>query len=206
MKKIGLEKEMFLVGNDGKLVQPGEFHLPIDDCGYLVEIRGEPSDNPYEAAYSLMGKEMEIKEKIGNELLDVVLVANTFFDKRKHKIYFDSIRRGYVKGIIKSNNLYGKKQREDNLMRAGLHVHFSDMTETKIFSDGKTETIIQYKQLNIPEIVRNLDIIFKKEINAAKRIVGEYELKEHGFEYRSLPNNMSALVVAKAAFKLLNKY
>ena len=39
-------------------------------------------------------------------------------------------------------------------------------------------------------IVKNLDKAFKEEIKEAARQPGEYAIKEHRLEYRSLPNTV----------------
>jgi hypothetical protein len=52
------------------------------------------------------------------------------------------------------------------------------------------------------KIVRSLDKIFEKEIKDAKRIPGFYEMKSHGFEYRSLPCSIDLDKVVDALKKV----
>jgi hypothetical protein len=56
-----------------------------------------------------------------------------------------------------------------------------------------------------PTIVLELDKRFAEDIRKARRIKGDYELKNWGFEYRSLPNTLDVLEVSKFAFGILQK-
>jgi len=58
-------------------------------------------------------------------------------------------------------------------------------------------------QLPIYSIVRKMDDAFLKEIIKTERVWGEFEIKSHGFEYRSLPTTISLEKVVNTAFKIL---
>lgn len=79
---------------------------------------------------------------------------------------------------------------EECNLTAGIHVHFSRHL------DGKRV------QLPIEKIVKRMDRMFEMEIKASGRIFGEYEIKTHGFEYRSLPTDTSIDKVIKESFKI----
>lgn len=99
----------------------------------------------------------------------------------------------WSKRASKERNLYGKvKGMNFRKMTAGLHIHFSDMQEYKI--NGRPNFI--GRPLDIPSIVRQLDNEFRAEILASGRQAGWYEMKSHGFEYRSLPNWIDLHAVA----------
>jgi len=50
-----------------------------------------------------------------------------------------------------------------------------------------------------------MDKYFHWTIKDADRNLGEYELKQHGFEYRSLPCNVDVYEVLKKGFEILFK-
>lgn len=57
------------------------------------------------------------------------------------------------------------------VVTAGFHIHFG------------TERLV-----DMPLIIKRLDEAFEDEIMKAGRQFGDYRMKPHGFEYRSLPN------------------
>jgi len=67
-----------------------------------------------------------------------------------------------------------------------------------------TETIeyVVNKFIDVPKVLMVLDKEFKDEIAKAKRLPSAYEVKKHGFEYRSLPNNVA---IDKLLYVLDNK-
>ena len=80
-----------------------------------------------------------------------------------------------------------------NKLTSGMHIHFSSR-------DSNTGEVIN---LPIEKIVKRMDESFKDIICTADRNYGEYELKSHGFEYRSLPCNVDVYRVLKEAFRIL---
>ena len=115
-------------------------------------------------------------------------------------------------------------------LTAGLHVHFSkretkrvsvlevnntitmfistkdglrDEVTTKKVSNDKTVDYVCNTFVDMPMIIRTLDDEFKDVIDKTKRVTGAYEVKEYGFEYRSLPANVDLGKVAEVCRKLL---
>lgn len=64
--------------------------------------------------------------------------------------------------------------------KAGCHIHFSHTT----------------RQMDIPLILRLMDTKFRTIIEAAGRELSQYRIKPWGFEYRSLPTEISGKAVA----------
>lgn len=194
MKKYGFEKEYFILKDKNYILVPP--NLPYDDCGFLVEARGEPHSDPLTAAYLLLAEEAKIKSKLprGTKLglVDTTTLPVSLIKQALSKF-------GKNPSNSETGNLYGLEyQPEDNNQRAGLHVHFSDIVD---ITDKNGDNIQVPKIMDIPKIVRYLDSTFAKEIEAANRIKGSYELKVHGFEYRSLPASIDVCKVAKALIK-----
>ena len=93
-------------------------------------------------------------------------------------------------------NIYGmdyKPSCRDS--RAALHIHFSDT-----YTDAKGDK--HCRIMDMPKIIQKLDGAFKKEIKEAKRLPGFYEMKPHGFEYRSLPCSVDLDEVVKVLKEL----
>jgi hypothetical protein len=198
MIKYGFEQEFFLLDkNDKPVMVPAG--IAKDECGFLVEARGEPHSDPIKAAYLLLAETNRLQVQCG--LLGYKMQA------------IDSIKldRAFVRQALRMhgkpaysderNNLYNKDYKaSDTLARAGLHVHFSHQFEDYDSTYNKYANKISV-QLNIPRIVRFLDETFAPSIKEAKRVPGFYEMKQWGFEYRSLPTSLPALYVAQAIEK-----
>jgi hypothetical protein len=82
-------------------------------------------------------------------------------------------------------------------LTAGMHVHFSKRDQS-----GR---VIPFETEQVYRIVKTMDEAFQKEITAADRIAGEYEIKRHGFEYRSAPCNADVYKTLKVAFNVLRR-
>ena len=209
---IGLEKELFLFNAKGKLVlNPGKYGFETDNLGVLVEIRGEPKNTVEEAVASLLSKELlakgkaakhnyQLKEVPSVKLSDEEILEVT---KRYHKEYEE-------KFSPKSKECRVAKKLELAVINAGLHVHFSreinipqNKTIIKLLvmnndKDSRIEKEISHESesytvqtfIDIPKIISTLDNSFKEEIKKTNRRLSAYEIKGHGFEYRSLPNNI----------------
>ncbi|MBN1381077.1 MAG: hypothetical protein JXA41_05330 [Deltaproteobacteria bacterium] len=140
-------------------------------------------------------------DKFGMELVDIpYLVVPT----RKAKYFYDKYGADRSQDLTK--NIYHAKSSHhlgmffngDNCkLTAGTHVHFS-------MRDGLGR-VIPFSSPQVHEIVAAMDDAFQKEIAAADRISGEYETKQHGFEYRSLPCNVDVYKALKVAFHVLRK-
>jgi hypothetical protein len=202
--KFGFEKEYFLQKAE---VEPKVFvevppGIPKDECGFLVECRGPACGDVEEAAvlFLLTEKRLEAQVSKAGYVLDQYM--NTL--KLAPEFKRDLARR-YGKEVYPTTrfNLYGKDfKTTDKWDRAGLHVHFSNQVEIvtktckKCATKLQTVTVAQF--VNVPVIVRALDEAFKVEIKQAYRLPGWYEIKPHGFEYRSLPAHFKGGVEAVA--------
>ena len=189
---FGFESEFFVL-KDGKPVLASG--LPADACGYLAEARSKPDGDPTMAAYLHLAAE-DLLARQAKELGLTLVKADTLDIPR------ETLRqwmRRFGKNPAKSYFMGGGCYRNTN-PRAGLHVHFSS-TETIVDKEGRTRVIA--KQLNIPRIIFLMDRAFKPIIKASKRIPGEYELKNYGFEYRSLPATVNPLDVVPVLQEIL---
>lgn len=188
--KIGLEKEFFLLKEDAPvLVPPG---IPHDDCGWLVEARGEPYPDVFQAVYSLRANAASIEDRIKG-----MTMTDTPVMKIPKSLRLQA-GRIYVKGLAQYQNLYGF---EDHLLKgeessAGVHISFTrPVSDYKTHTDAKGEkhrVPFEYNaNFDWPYIFTALDAEFKSEIKEAHRRPGFYELKTDGrVEYRSLPANV----------------
>ena len=185
MKKYGIEVEYF-VEKDGEIqIIPNlNLGLATDEFPVLGEVRSYIRDAAYLAVADIKWQWLEIHDRLEGRGLKLSQICST---KLTDKIYKELMKVDFHKGGMKEENLYGKTKKVNlRLITAGTHIHFSDGTEV-----GKEEKHIVYKQLDIPKMVRQLDHRFQEEIIAAYRQIGWYELKEHGFEYRSLPGTIN---------------
>lgn len=194
-KEIGLELECWLM--DGKeIAEPAKYGFPNDEFGFLVELRGEPSDDPKLVAESLFSFKNSYMyfahEHIG---LKLDFSPRKKISKKQYEYFYK--KYNYLALEDLTANIYpGTKKTHhtgyiNGIGTAGLHVHFS--------GDGV--------QLPIFDIVKKMDKAFAKEIKEAKRIPGEFEIKSHygkgGFEYRSLPANIDIHKVIEESFKII---
>jgi len=166
-----------------------------DECGYLGEIRAEPSDSPLLAIFNLKAQIYNMSKlvKEGYEILDVDYMK---IPRKAIHIF----QRAYGKGIAKDRCMY-QSVKPKSVQTAGLHVHFSD---TQDITDNEDRHIayVQRNQMDMPRIIRTFDEAFATEIKEAKRQKGLYELKTHGFEYRSLPASADLFKVLDVLRKL----
>jgi len=186
-KKIGLEIECFVREKKGNnLAMPDDAGIAsCDDCGYLAEIRGEPCPDIISAIYSLKEKVFRMKKDMDNQYK---LSFEPFLKVPEE--FLHEAQRKYGKGRAQDECMYGKIKPK-KVQTAGLHIHFSDIEENVYRSKrGEEFTYITTNQLNMPRLIHRLDVAFKDEIKATHRQPGLYEMKEWGFEYRSLPNNI----------------
>lgn len=195
--KVGFEREFFVKAS-GKFVLCPQV-MPHDECGYLAESRGEAHRNAMSAAYLLLCTEYQLQQQARRNRVKLVL---TPFAELEAQLLKDALRR-YGKPPVPSErgNIYGLDYpAEDQTPRAGLHVHFSNQVEytAKSASGGEYKSSVN-GFIDMPKIIRHLDVVFEKEIKAANRIPGCYEIKPHshgGFEYRSLPATIDPRKVA----------
>jgi len=214
IREIGIEKEMFLLDKNADIMEPRLYGFPIDEFEFLVELRSLPSDEfntkkPKESPVfiSLMNEEDNYKlraNKFGMKLSDKpsMTVENYWIGNLwdKYNLY-ELIDNDYTKNIYKpspkhkSHHIGVMNSTVDGyrILTAGMHVHFSSR-------DSHTGEVID---LPIEKIVKSMDRKFSDEIYNTYRNKGEWELKAHGFEYRSLPCNCDVYKVLKESFKIL---
>lgn len=209
IREIGLEKESFLLKN-GKIMEPKLYGFPRDEFEFLVELRSLPSDRLYPVYTTLQQEELQYKlraNKFGMELKDnpTMIVSREWVDKHWNKYNLHRFDE-----LDYTRNIWNKKEQqsishhlgvlpgktpEKRILTSGMHVHFSSR-------NSKTGEIIE---LPIEDIVRWMDEEFVFPITEANRNLGEYELKQHGFEYRSLPCNIDVYTVLKESFRILRE-
>ena len=192
--KFGFEREFFVMNDKDEYVFADS--LPRDDCGYLAEARGEPHWNPI-SALGLYNADQYNLEQQANKLGLKLVIKD--YEKLSAQFIKTALRRfGKNAMPLDEGSMYGKFW-SGNIQRAGLHVHFSNQTIVKTMTGGEM-TIPGI--IDMPRFIFGLDRIFEKEIKEAKRVPGLYEMKVHGFEYRSLPASIDMTRVAEALVEL----
>lgn len=192
MMKYGFECEYWVckdIVDDALSAKPVNLSLvpkglPKDECGYLAEVRGDPHNDPEKAAALFRVEEkrtIDLFEKEGLLLWN----GSGAIQLPKKFLYEALLRHGKAANPYGRGNIYGKSYKPfDRWARAGLHIHFSDEYPDK---DGK----MHCRMIDMPKYIQALDKAFEKEIKEMYRLPGFYEMKPHGFEYRSLPCSAS---------------
>jgi len=198
LNRIGLELECWLLKGN-KIVEPQLYGFPFDEYGFLIEIRTHPHSTVKDLLEEFNCLWLSHKARAEALGLRLVIQPRRFLGKNlinclKQKYGWDvlpDLTANVYSGIRKSHATgvdveYGT---------AALHVHFSS-------HDKKGRRV----QLPIREIVFAMDARFNEVVAKAKRIHGEFEIKVHGFEYRSLPATVNIKEVVEFAFHLLECY
>lgn len=201
IREIGLEKELFLLSNN-RIMEPSKYGFPYDEMGFLVEIRSLPSDRLYPIYTTLEQEELQYSlraNKFGMHLDDSSYLYS-------EKDWITNIGKKYSDAwysIPEAKNIYGdypthhlgvfEESPDCYRLTSGIHVHFSSR-------DSNTGEVIE---LPIEEIIKKMDEEFGDIVESNKRVIGEYEIKAHGFEYRSLPSNTDIYKILKVAFEIL---
>ena len=200
LNEVGAELELFLLDKDNNILEPIKYGFPSDEMGFLIEIRSEHSDN-YQDVIDSMETLMRINIYKAGEMGFIVRRSPSV---EVSKEFQDYISEKYRHSMLpdQTRNIYGSKESHhtgfsNNLATAGLHIHFSSR---RIFG-----TKCLQRELPIESIVRNLDNKYKEDILLSNRIPGEYELKSHGFEYRSLPASIDYKKAIKVALNILKE-
>lgn len=202
---IGLEQEVFVVKDptegDLQLHSLAGTSYPQDGCPFLFELRALQDREPLRAIYNLKYLTSYWIRKIAKNKapfklqfgLDTVKLSKT----EKLQLVREATKSPAEHYTLSGDIALGKP----GVVTAGLHIHFSNNIERTFYGKDKNgervsivETIPQY--IDIPRIVRVLDSAFSKEIKQAGRQLGVYEMKSHGFEYRSLPTSTNLDVLA----------
>lgn len=174
--------------------------------GFLIEVRSHHSNTGNSVVESIRKNiEWNIKKakKIGLriDLTDRIQVnsdwTNYIVEKYQHSLLPDQTRNIYSDKPVTSHHTGIL----DGYATAGMHVHFS----SRKINDpiGHSAPKVDIVHLPVEDIVRRMDKEFMPIINESKRIPGEYELKSHGFEYRSLPNTAFPENVVQVALDIL---
>lgn len=183
IRTYGLELEFFMKIKDKYVAPTRGGLLTTDDCGYLAEARGDKHAKPREAVALLQAAIDRLKKqaRLSGIILERVPTAPV------EKELLRTLLRARGKNISHSFFAHGGCYRSSK-PRAGLHIHFGTLDDV-FDSHGKIITTFP-KIANIPRVIHILDTAFKEEIAEASRVRGEYEIKPHGFEYRSLPSDV----------------
>lgn len=177
----GLEAEFFVKrkGSDEFVSIPSSASLPHDACGYLAEARGQPHSDPRVARHLLNAAVESLSLGAAKAGLVLVKAATAPVSPEMRRVAL----RSFGKQPSQSYFAHGGAYRSSR-PRAGLHIHFGN---EQIFTYDNGRRFTYQGPINMPRIIWFLDQAFKDEIKAAGRVPGEYEMKPHGFEYRSLP-------------------
>lgn len=198
INKIGIEKEFWLLNNIDVIQEPALFNFPYDEYGFLVELRTEACTNP-KALLRSFNKHLRFLN-VKAKMLAFRLSDKPNMLSPPYLIPYLSAKYSYgsledltanIHVGIKCSHATGISS---DYLTAGLHVHFS-----------RHDNFGKRIQLPIYDIVKKMDWNFKSVIMKADRILGEYEVKPHGFEYRSLPSNTDIKKVIKIAFRILKE-
>lgn len=207
MKTYGLEKEFFIADPKGDLCTVPD-SLPMDSCGWLVEIRGEPGNSIEEAVDNLIKEERSVRRKVS--ALNCTLLENPFL-KLPKEILREALKKHRKEAPSYENYLgYENHNLEKGEQSAGIHLSIMDWEVIKIpewdyklylvGSRDKSEVVVEKinqkttekkvcKSFDFMKYFTALDYSFAKEIDETKRVPGMYEMKPDGrVEYRSLPN------------------
>ena len=201
--KVGLEQEVFVTNKDGIAFSLQNTGYPQDACPYLLEFRADPDADPLRAVYNLTYLQERWRRRIATdhpewgfttELEEIHLPVKDWL----------ALSRVMVNGPTYQRCMHGSLRLPRRcFITAGLHIHFSnlhtvsqavyDINFKKTFYTKSFET---HSPMDMVYIINYLDSAFENEILAAKRQLGLYEMKPHGFEYRSLPTSVSLGKVA----------
>ena len=200
--KIGFEQEFFLRNEAGEFVLVPKSGIPRDESGFLAEARSEPHHDAIFTAFSLLAATHKLEQLLEKhvETRGLQLGRNSAVERLPAALLRAAYRQeGKQPYPAERGNLYGKDYAAtDRKQRAGFHIHFSAFHEREIRHEGgRVEHLQIHTPLNMPRIILALDQHFAKQIKEAKRIPGLYEMKPHGFEYRSLPTTVSPVEVGK---------
>ena len=196
--KIGIEKEFWLLDDNGVIQEPAIYGFPYDEFGFLIELRTAPHTNIEDilADFNQRFRVLEVRAM----MYGFVLSDKPSMPKQKglveylvpkyHHDELPDLTANINTGVI-SSHATGVFE---GYLTAGMHIHFSRHNES-----GRRV------QLPIEIIVRKMDWNFRSIIMKANRILGEYEIKHHGFEYRSLPATAPLEKVVEEALKILDE-
>ncbi len=191
--KYGLEIEFF-AKRKKTYIDAGLSGLPHDEYPLLVEARGGVSTDIYQAIGSVRA---EIKRILAIMAEKKIKPAFDDWAPREDPsvkaIRTEILRRGITKRVS-HQNITGlvPSEMNDTHFAAGMHISFTNPQShgsyyTSKDCNDRTDVVVN-SMFDFPQIFLKISNEFKKEIEAAKRTPGFYELKSDGrIEYRSLP-------------------
>ena len=198
LDRIGYEVEFWLLDKKAQIVMPNDYGFPIDEFGFLVEIRTHAHRNCESLLDELNRLTLAHKAQAKSLGLRLVLQPRRFMGKSlinclSIKYHWDTlpdltaniystVSRSHATGI---DSEYGT---------AGVHIHFSR-------HNRKGHRV----QLPLKRIVMGMDARFNEKIAYSGRVHGEYEIKPYGFEYRSLPSTVNPKVIVPFVFFLMEE-
>ena len=209
MLKFGFEREYFVTKED-----PAYEHtvvLPPKDMpkdGVLAEARGEPFQDPIDAAYSLLAEQHRMYDRLPKpypgwnredgprEGVDSLTLNAVPVLKVPRELRIESART-HQKGLVHYQNLYGHKRHRNKQseMTAGLHV--SVTRELRVARSKYRYTVVN-QMFDFAQFVRIMDEEYAELIKSTSRRPGFYEIKSDGrVEYRSLPTSVDVVKVAE---------
>ena len=90
MMKFGYENEYFLQKADGTLVLVPDYNWPHDAAGYLVEVRSDPHENPFQVLESFKQKYDELVALVATKELKLANLAQTPHETAGFHIHFST--------------------------------------------------------------------------------------------------------------------
>jgi hypothetical protein len=203
---IGLEAEFLLRDGKGNLVFPGNHGFGYDEWPILGEIRGDPADNTPEAVANLIRELYTAKLKAVNKGLVVDLAGWATITDYDDRVVED----GKVKSVNISTGLHIHfsslethvlkiQEREEDIYEPAT-LQFESLgpvtvyhkAGTRVFSGSEREYhLSRITKPVVEHIVKAMDDLLPSYTAGMPklkyRMPGFYEVKPHGFEYRSLP-------------------
>lgn len=183
--KYGLEVEFFGQNNKKEFVDVSLLGIPHDEFPLLVEARGEPNFDIYQAVFSVKAEIEKIVNLMNLNKITPVFLDWLEKDKQVKSVMTQILRRGIHKQIS-WENLYDLDVSEKNEthLAAGMHISFTDegsyLHEKGVFKYNKIFDFLK--------LFKKIEKEFGREIEASGRTKGFYEIKPDGrVEYRSLP-------------------
>lgn len=193
--KLGIEQEFFVLSNtEGRFVNA--LKISHDSCGWLAEARGGPANSVTDAVGLLWGatRRLEVEAAALNLTLDQSATASL-----SRKFLAETIREVGTKQIHSDlKSIYGKPVRIYPRPTAGIHLNFGERQSVSYIGYSNSGAPIVQSHTTVdtvadfmPQLIHALDKVFEECINKARRQSGIYRIKSFGFEYRSLPTNIS---------------
>jgi hypothetical protein len=193
-----LEREFWLLDKKNQIVMPDDYGFPIDEFGFLVEIRTHAHPTAKGLLNELNRLTLAHKAQAKSLGLRLTLQHRRFLGKNlinclSKKYHWDTLPdlTANIYSTVSKTHATGI---DSEFGTAGIHIHFS-----------KRDIHGRRVQLPIRTIVLGMDARFNREIAGSERVCGEYEIKPYGFEYRSLPATINVKEAVSFAFFMLNK-